>query len=215
MKSSKNSMFEILDNTEGLYEGDLWYYFNIIFQAPNIINPYHNFRHLMYVLCAVYEGGKFMNYHKLFGRRNFRALLIAAMFHDYDHDGKMGNDEVEIDRAIMNVKKHLLPSDYDLIYIICNFIRATQFPHVECEQNMGTDIIRDADISQLFDDEWIQQIIFGLSREMNISPFKMLEVQLSFIHNITFKTQWAKESFLHLVEVRIAETQQLLTNLSY
>lgn len=214
MKTNKTVIFQVLSNSKGLYDGDLWPYFSAIFKAPNVINPYHNFRHLMYVMCAAHEGGEFMNYHELFGKRSFRALLIAAMFHDYGHDGKMGNDEAEVDRSIMSVKEHLLPSDYDLIDAISNFIRATQFPYVECEQNMGTDIIRDADISQVFDDEWIQQIIFGLSREMGINEFQMLELQLKFIPAMVFHTPWAEEMFMPVKDIRLGQVRQILKSLS-
>ena len=151
-----------------------------------------------------------MKYPELAGRRSFRALLIAAMFHDYAHSGSMGNDRVEVDRSIAEVKKHLLPRDSDLMVEIATLVRATQFPHIECKQSLGVDIIRDADISQLFDDEWVQQVIFGLSMEMHITPLKMLQNQLVFIPAITFHTQWAKESFLPLIDVRLAETKKML-----
>ncbi len=214
MKTSKNTIFQVLNNSEEFYEGNLWYYFSVIFKAPNVTNPYHNLRHLMYVMCMVYEGGMFMKYHELFGKRNFRALLIAAMFHDYNHDGKMGNDEAEIERSIKNAKEYLLPVDHDLIEIVSNFIRATQFLYVECEKNMGADIIRDADMSQLFDDEWLQQIIFGLSREMSITAVQMLQLQLKFVPAMVFHTQWAEEVFVPIKDIRLAQVRQILENLS-
>lgn len=209
----EKSIFQVLKDTEGLYEGNLWNYLGIIHEGPNTGNPYHNANHLMYVMSKVYIGGKFMNYHELVSKRSFRALLIAALFHDYAHSGVMGDDKAEVDRSISRVKKCLLLSDLDLADEIINFIRATQFPYVECEQNLGTDIIRDADMSQLFDDEWVKQIIFGLSQEMKISPLQMLQSQLNFIPAMVFHTQWAKESFLPLANVRLMETRKMLENL--
>src|SRR5680860_64576 len=111
---SEKSIFQVLENAKELYEGDLWHYFRVIYEAPNVDNPYHNFRHLMHVMCQVYVGGQFMKYYELFGGRSFRALLIAAMFHDYAHDGIMGNDKIEVDRSIAKAQEHLLPIDNDL-----------------------------------------------------------------------------------------------------
>lgn len=52
---------EIIGNEENLYEGKLILYFRILFcNSTNLKNPYHNFRHT-------------------------RNLLIAALFHDFDH----------------------------------------------------------------------------------------------------------------------------------
>ncbi len=213
VNTKENIMFDVLNNTEEFYEGNLWYYFGIIFNAPNVDNPYHNFRHLMHVTCTVYIAGKYMNYHKEFGKESFRALLIAAMFHDYGHSGIMGNDKAEVDRSISEMKKHLLPHDSDFVDQIETFIRATQFPYVECEQNLGTDIIRDADMSPLFDDVWIQQVIFGIAKEMRVSPRKMLENQLIFIPSMIFHTKWAKEKFLPMIEIRLMETQKMLNEI--
>ncbi|MEI6835276.1 MAG: hypothetical protein WCK59_00385 [Candidatus Falkowbacteria bacterium] len=213
METKENIIFQMLDDSEGLCGGSLWYYFSIIYKAPNISNPYHNLRHLMYVVCQVYVGGKFMKYYELTSNRSFRALLIAAMFHDYAHSGVMGHDKDEVDRSVLEAKKYLLKSDMDLEDEVTNFIRATQFPYVECKQNLGVDIIRDADMSQLFDDEWIQQVILGLSLEMKITPLQMLQSQLVFIPAMTFHTKWAKESFSPLVDVRLMEVKKMLENL--
>jgi len=41
---------QIIANDEKLYEGDLIYYFQVLFlKANNLYNPYHNFRHMSHV----------------------------------------------------------------------------------------------------------------------------------------------------------------------
>ena len=211
MKNEHNILLLVINNLEGLYEGNLQYYFKLIFNSPNIFRPYHNFRHMMHVLCSAYIGGKFMNYHKLFGKRAFRALLIAAMFHDYAHSGVMGNDKAEVARAIRTMKKHLLKEDLDLVSEITNLIKATQFPHINCEPSLGVDLIRDCDMSQVLSEVWIQQVIFGLAQEMKLTPLEILERQIDFVSAIKFKTAWAKKTFGPYIKSRVNETEQLLT----
>ncbi len=206
-------MFEILDNEKGLYDGDLWYYFKLVFSSHNVDNPYHNFRHLMHAMCMVYTGAIFMNYPQLFGKRMFRALLISPILHDYKHSGVMGNDQLEVDRSISEMKKHLLPEDRDLVDEIENFMRATQYPYVACRQNMGTDLIRDADMSSLFSEAWIQQVIFGIAKEKGITPLEMLKLQLKFIPRIVFHTQWAKETFAPYAAVRLEQVKKMISKL--
>jgi len=210
MKNEKNIALLVVNNTEGLYEGDLQYYFKLLFYASNIFKPYHNFRHMMHVLCTAYIGGKAMNYHKLFGKKGFRALLIAAMFHDYAHSGIMGNDEAEVTRSIVKMKKNLLENDMGLVEEISNLMLATQFPYVACTSSLGVDIIRDCDMSQVLSDVWMQQIIFGLAQEMNLTPFEILERQVNFVSSIKFNTPWAQETFGPYIKIRIDETKQVL-----
>ena len=42
---------KIIGNEENLYEGNLIYYFQVLFfKANNLYNPYHNFRHMSHAL---------------------------------------------------------------------------------------------------------------------------------------------------------------------
>jgi hypothetical protein len=56
----------------------------------------------------------------------------------------------------------------------------------------------------------MQQIIFGLSSEMNISPIDNLKRQEQFISDIDFQTDWAKEKFATKRRHRLAETVAFL-----
>ena len=44
-----STILNIVNNREGLYEGDLKQYFKMVFEAPNVFNPYHNFRHMLHM----------------------------------------------------------------------------------------------------------------------------------------------------------------------
>jgi len=77
---------EIIGNDRGLYEGDLTGYFRaLIFHATNLTRPYHNLRHMLHVTWLCYQAAEF--YRDRLTQRQIRNLLIAALFHDFDHPG--------------------------------------------------------------------------------------------------------------------------------
>src|SRR5580704_3760633 len=77
---------EIIGNEKGLYEGDLIFYFQtLFFRSSNLHNPYHNFRHMLHVLWLCYKAC--LHYEKKLTPREMRNLLVAALFHDFDHPG--------------------------------------------------------------------------------------------------------------------------------
>jgi len=205
-----NKLFDIVSNVEGLYEGNLIHYFKLVFSAPNANNPDHNFRHMTHVLCRTYEGAKFCKYHKLFGKRRLQALLIAALWHDYGHSGKMVNDAEEIVRTISFLRALILKEDKYLLPEIESLIRLTEFPHANTVLTLGAEILRDADLSQVFSDVWIQQVIFGISKEKNIDPLKFLQDEIGFLRQIKFYSPWGKQTFYPLVQDKISEVRNLL-----
>ena len=158
----RGSLPEIIRNTESLYEGDLIVYFQIIFnQAQNLQLPYHNFRHMLNVVRLCYQACIF--YRETLSRREMRNLLVTALFHDLDHSGVSGDDELNIARAVSGLDRHVLPVDREHFADIAELIRATEYPHTVASRNLGlpAQIIRDADTSQGLDTAWIQQVVFG------------------------------------------------------
>lgn len=205
--TKKNLIARIVNNEEGLYHGDLRYYFRIIFKAPNVNNPYHNFRHMMHIFCQSYEGGKYERIDKT----KMRALLIAALFHDYGHSGRIKKDKKEIAAAIKHLKKFLLADDRPLLPDIEELIRSTEWPH-RCDVRISKSmkILRDADFSQTLDDVWWQQIIFGLSREQGIPPVDLLKSQIDFISKLKFQSEWGKHVLRPKIPIRIIELNEFL-----
>ncbi len=208
----KKTILPLILNEEGLYEGDLRYYFKLVFNAPNVNNPYHNFRHLLHVTWEAHNALLFYKNHsdyKIF-KKAARALLIAALFHDYGHKGVMGGDHENIVTAINAVRKFILDEDKNLLSGIEKLIAATEYPLIDCDLSMPVQIIRDADMSQAFSDTWMQQMVFGLAREYKISATDFLKQQLIFIPNIKFYTEWAKEKFDPQKEEKVSEVKALL-----
>ena len=208
---------DIISNKAGLYEGDLIPYFRAIFNnARNLNNPYHNFRHIFHVLWLCYDGCMYYsqdNSYKI-SRRKIRSLLIATMFHDFDHSGRTGQDDLEIARALRGLEKHIADEDRPYLDEIKEMIIGTEFPHrVPADKlSLGGRILRDADVSQALSNVWIQQILFGLGTEMGLTPMKVLEMQEGFLSNLHFNTEWAQTRFNPtVVQTKIAEAKALLS----
>lgn len=209
----------IISNESGLYEGNLISYFRAIFNhARNLNNPYHNFRHIFHVLWLCYDACLFYvqkNSGQINGRQ-IRNLLIAAMFHDFDHSGRTGQDDLEIARAIRGLEKYIADEDLPYLSEIKEMILGTEFQSkhiIPAEKlSLGGKILRDADVSQALSNVWIQQILFGLGTEMGLTPMKVLEMQEGFLINLHFNTEWAQARFNQaVVQAKIAEARALLS----
>lgn len=203
---------DIIGNKEGLYEGDLIHYFQaVFFNAQNLTNPYHNFRHMFHTLWLCYQACVF--YKDQITPRQMRNLLIAAMFHDFDHSGMMGNDDLNIKRAIRGLEKHLVRQDKEYFGDICEVIWATEFPHKAPSQSLPllAQIIRDANLAQGFSEALIQQVVFGLAKEWGKKPIEILAGQCPFFSHLDFTTEWARQTFPpDAIKAKKSESRALL-----
>lgn len=186
----------IIRNDRRLYEGDLTGYFRAVFKnARNLYHPYHNFRHMFHVVWLCYQACAF--YAGELNPREMRNLLIAAVFHDFDHAETMGNDAANIAKAIKGLKKYILPGDRSFFKEIAFLIKATEYPPKAASHNPSLcgQILMDADMAQALSDVWIQQIVFGLGKEYGKRPMEMLENEVAFHKNLKFHTAWARKTF--------------------
>lgn len=213
----KGDIPSIVRNDRGLYLGNLSHYFRaVFFNAPNVNHPYHNFRHMCHVLYLCYDACVF--YADVLTSREMRNLLIAALFHDFDHTGVTGDDSVNIERAVEGLRAHI--SDDDLIHFneIAYLIRCTEFPYKlpSDKISLSGQIIRDADLSQNFSVAWIQQVVFGLAREWGKDPIDVLKMQEGFMNNVLqYHTEWGMQKFPATdIAAKIAEAQELVVILT-
>ncbi len=142
-----------------------------------------------------------------------RTLLIAALFHDFNHTTIRHPDAVNIKRAIAGLKKYLAPQDKQAFKEIAALMKATEYPYPASSKSLALPvrILRDADAAQTFDDAWIQQVVFGLAKEWEKTPLEILEIQLGFLRNLKFNTVWAQKLFPDdTIKEKIAETQELI-----
>ena len=207
----------IVGNDEHLYEGDLVYYLRVLFfNADNLTNPYHNFRHMTHVTWLCYQACRY--YKKKLTPRQMRGLLIAALFHDFDHPGHPHQGEKDPDRinipiAIAALRQYALPQDRDLLPEIERSIEATHYPYkIPTEQlDLLGKIIRDADLAQALSTAWIQQVVIGLAQEWRVTPLDVLRMQAGFLRALPFNTEWARRLFPpDLVQAKIDEAERLL-----
>lgn len=208
----QGSIPEIIRNETGLYQGNLIQYFSVVFlKAQNCNCPYHNFRHMFHVLWLCYDACLF--YQEQLTPRQKRNLLVAALFHDFNHSGMAGDDDLNIERAIRAFERHLVTEDVEATPDIVELIKATQYPYtVPTNQlSLSGKIIRDADISQALSVAWVQQVIFGLAAEWRTQPIEVLKAQGSFLSQLSFATDWAQQLFPpSLIELKIEEAKALL-----
>ncbi len=203
----------IILNKDGLYNGNLKHYLQKLSISRCANNPYHNVRHGLHVMMLCASGILFYRETgRLLHLGSARNLLIAALFHDYDHTGRSGNDDLNIQLAIRGLKEHILPEDKISYNDIATLIVGTQYPHVVHPSlvSLSGQILRDADLCQVFSTAWIQQVIFGLAAERGVSPLEILKQQKSFISGIRFETDWAKFMFGDEIQPKLEEVDELL-----
>ncbi len=200
-----------LVNNEGItYEGDLRHYFRVIWQSENVDVPYHNLRHMLHVLWHTHRGLVSTGISPI----EIRKTLIAAIFHDYNHPGKLGNDADNIEIAVQGLRNNILPEDAVHMEDIVTCIKATQFPHIQGEFPINAKILRDVDVASTLNNVWMQTVLFGLGKEFGKTPNEMLKMQLVFLPLLKFETIWAQKEYGPLVKKRIKEVQKMIDCLS-
>ena len=166
---------------------------------------------MFHVFWLCYEACKFYIKHgSSLTPRRIKNLLLAAMFHDFDHSGRLGDDDLNITRAIRALERCILPEDKPWLEEISHMMRVTEFPYVIADEklNLYEQIIRDADMSQSFNVAWVQQVIFGLASEWNKKPIEVFKLQEPFINGIKFRTEWTRQTFpQEVIVAKIAEAK--------
>jgi len=147
-----------------------------------------------------------------------RNLLIAALFHDFDHPGHSHRgeedpDRLNIDIAIASLRRHIMPIDRPCLPEIEALIEATHYPYKITSDALDLlgNIIRDADLAQALSPVWIQQVVIGLAEEQGVKPLDVLRAQVPFLTALQFNTGWARQLFPpEFVQAKIKEAGQLL-----
>lgn len=206
---------DLMENVEGLYEGTLAPYMPIVFKfARNLNLPYHNFGHMFHVMWRGHDACRYYRYR--LSKLEMRDMLVGELFHDFDHLGRLGNDEFNIALALQALRKHALPEDRPRLSIIEPVVECTQFPYREdmadtAQLPLIQQITRDADMMQALSPTWIQQVIFGLAEEWRMTPVEVLTKQGPFMKNLRFHTEWAQKLFPpEAIAAKIREANRLL-----
>jgi len=200
-------LIPIVENVHQRYSGNLFYYYNLVMNAPNAYGPYHNARHMFHVPWETYDGCIHMGV----GKDELRWALIAGFMHDFDHTCKRNDDDVNIERALHALYEYALAEDRPHLDKIERFIRATRFPYRDGEEFNQTELIlRDADQSQTFSPVWIHSTLYGLGQELDMSYLDMLKLQRPFLEKLKFQTLWGKHKFEPQIPTRLALVDKML-----
>ena len=161
-------------------------------------NPYHNINHLLHSFKESYILGKVEN----LDPKSLRNLMAAALLHDINHSGGfLTDDHGNIEIAKKGVDElfsssPLLQSEFD-VDEIKSIIDATEYPYVieSLKLTHLQKIMRDVDLSQMFEPNWVHQIIFGLGSElfpsMKHSPRidRLILAQYNFATSVKYETE--------------------------
>ena len=131
----------------------------------------------------------------------------------HPHPSEGDPDRINIPIAIAGLRRYVMPADRAFLPQIEALIEATHYPY-----KIGSDkldllgqIIRDADRAQALSPAWIQQVVFGLAQEWEVSPLEVLKGQGSFLAGLSFSTCWAQQLFpQELIQAKIEEVEHLL-----
>ena len=208
----RGTLPQIVRNDEGLYEGDLRHYFRAMFySAQNVRHPYHNWRHMSHVMVMAYNACK--HHRASLTKLQIRKILIGAKFHDFDHSGLIGHDDLNLARAVRGLTAHLLPEDRPYLDDIVWLMQSTEYPYKVSngELPLSALILRDADMAQVFSMAWMQQVIFGFASEWRKDPIDILRSQIPFLNNVSFHTDWGRSEYPpEVIAEKIQEVNELL-----
>lgn len=172
-------------------------------------NPYHNFYHTMTVVKNIYYIGKSidMDWDKL------RLLVIAGIFHDFNHSAGKLKDPENISNAIDAFYQFTEETEEDSEFV-SDMIKITQFPYnKEDVLNEYHKVIRDADIMQFLEKNYIQQVLFGLGNEISGSnelTVVQLENQIKFMETIEIFNDYTKHKMKKKIQDKIEDITYLI-----
>ena len=193
------------------------HYLNILKNNKSNCLPYHGLRHIETVVVNSYYiyMEYYFNLYKTTKLNNFyydncKTLLIAALYHDFNHSGGKLTDDKNIELALEEVSKL---TDCD-VQLVSNLIKITQYPYIEENINYLQAMLRDADLSQICSDDYIH-FLLGLNNESNsnISLNQLIKNSIEFNENHKFITDEAAYIFNERKNINIIKLKELLNEI--
>lgn len=137
-----------------------------------------------------------------------KALVLAAMFHDFNHSGGVVTDVVNIGNAVAGLLSHVHVDESfpkELLEHVMGLIQVTEFPFLKDPVTIEEKIIRDADILQGCTPHFAKTIYVDLYQELLISKPEMTLIEFrkgqeAFLRNAVMFTEIGKrekEEFLN------------------
>lgn len=168
-------------------------------ENPSNLVPYHNLDHC---LTVVKWCGRLASITNL-PEEEEKALVLAALFHDFNHSAGQEEDSINIARALVGLNRFcdIHHVDEKIRDLAIENIRVTQFPFVFEPATLAQKIIRDADILQSLEPNRVEVLVDGLRKEIEvklkrkISRSEFCENQVSFLEGIKLYTTPAQVMF--------------------
>lgn len=171
--------------------------------------PYHNTYHSETVAMFCHEAA---SYAKL-NDEDTRALVLAALFHDFGHSGGRQPDAMNIERAVQACKSYGLQTGIDskVLAVAERLIRCTEYPYKVAPQDELECIIRDADMMQIMDANWGEMVLEGLYAEQHLSRPQLnqeefVKSSLKFYQAVKMHSKWGRSieaSFQKIAHQRV------------
>lgn len=180
---------EIIDKYEYLQKAFKY----ILLNSKSNNGPYHNLNHLLTVLKYCYLGALSEG---IKDEKELRELLVAAIFHDVNHTIGKEKDDVNVQNSKDAIDKFVKQEEIDVDTDYMNkLLDATQYPYVieGKDLDLKQGIIRDADLMQVLEYNWIHQNIAGLSSELKMHFLDFVQPQRKFLESAAFNTDWGKK----------------------
>lgn len=177
--------------------------------------PYHNFIHHLVVANSCNDAADYYN----LSAKDRLELIVAALWHDFNHSMGAKKDDWNVQEAIRafsdwHYQYSVIPDDSipDKNNVI-NIIKATQYPYVIPveELNLSQKIIRDADLTQLAQNNRIQHVYIGLATEMKLPVKDILKGEKAFLESVVPCTYWFVEMWAPIKANVIAECETFLS----
>jgi hypothetical protein len=192
-----------------LDDDDLIKAFNFIFdKSTGSRNPYHNCNHLLVAFKNAIDAAK---YEKI-SKSDTKNLLFATLLHDINHSGGKTDDKINVDRSKKVIAKLIKDENIDVdIDIINELLDATEYPYAidDADLNKLQKIIRDVDLTQMFEENWISQILLGLGDELNKTFDDTIEMQFKFANSVKYRTDWGNKIAKPKTEKHIEQLKKL------
>lgn len=168
-------------------------------ENPSNTVPYHNLDHMLTVVKWCGRLGALCS----ITPQEEKALILAAIFHDFDHTAGKEDDDVNIKRAIAGLERfgEIHRVDEELLAAAHDLIQVTQFPFIFTPQTITEKIIRDADLLQSLEPNREEVLVGGLRKELEvkfkrkITRGEFCENQVKFLDGLKLYTTPAQVIF--------------------
>jgi hypothetical protein len=165
---------------------------------------YHSIYHGICVALNAYEGAQ----HEKLSNSQTKSLVLASIFHDYDHSGGTLPDTGNIIRAIRGLTEAAYhDKTFGMELTIEEFTQTiqilgiTKYPYEKTPESLMEKIIRDADLMQAYENDLVvlKNQYDGLHIEIERSvPTKFTREEFAkgqrswLDSNVTWYSQWAE-----------------------